>query len=143
MKIRTALSGLLLLCACACGQRDADTAVIPMRATDRLETFVFVLPGDAIEAVRFDPTSAAGEEILIRRILLVESDASVTEMDACAPTTVQRVRVTSFTRFGDDCSIVFGDARNAGWMGLTAFGSLDASASERHVEIDMTIPAQA
>lgn len=106
-----------------------------------MATFVFALPGDAINAIRLDPTSVAGEKVRIRRIALVSGSDTVMNMDACAPRNVQRVRIASFSRSGEDCNIVFGVDGNPGWMGLSAFGSLESSPSARRVEIDMAVPA--
>jgi hypothetical protein len=147
MKLRSAFVCCLLVAIAGCSKQaaapstGADSAAaeqLPV-PTQEFVKYWFDLPGDAIVALRFDPTDLAGEKVGIRRIALV-TDQGTQEMDACAPKGVQKVRIASASVVDGVCEMVFGADTNSGWMGLSKFGSLPAAQQARHLEIEITKP---
>jgi hypothetical protein len=148
MKLRSAFVCCLLVATAGCSRQGAaptvaepdSTAATPQDApSQEFVKYRFDLPGEAILALRFDPTDLAGEKLGIRRIALV-TDQGTQEMDACAPKGVQKVRIASAVLVNGVCEIVFGADTNSGWMGLSKFGSLPAAQQARHLEIEITKP---
>lgn len=152
MKNRNAIFCLFVFAIAACGKQGAEVALpasvesapqpAPAVSSPQMIKFSFDVPKEAVAAMRFDPTAVAGETILIRRIALVEADGAAIDMDPCAPTGVQRVRIGGFTRTAEACELIFGTDDNTGWMGLSPFNGLSASALDRHVEIEMIPPSE-
>lgn len=148
MKLRSAFVCCLLVAIAGCSKQaaaptstgaDSAAAEQPPAPMQEFVKYWFDLPGDAIVALRFDPTDLAGEKVGIRRIALV-TEQGTQEMDACAPKGVQKVRIASASVVDGVCEMVFGADTNSGWMGLSKFGSLPAAQQARHIEIEITKP---
>ena len=146
MKLYSALVCCLLMTIAGCSKEpataprndQASTQSTPPLAPEFVN-YRFDLPGEAIVALRFDPTDLPGETVGIRRIALVTEEGTQ-EMDACAPKGVQKVRIASASMVDGVCQLVFGEGANSGWMGLSTFGSLSVAQQPRHLEIEVTKP---
>lgn len=146
MKLHSAFAACLMVMVVGCSKEPATPMPAGQASTDattapapEIVKYRFDLPGDAIVALRLDPTNLSGESIGIRRIALV-TDQGTQEMDACAPKGVQRVRIASASAVNGLCRMVVGIGTNPGWIGLSTFGSLPAAQQPRHLDIEVTRP---
>lgn len=109
---------------------------LPARASREIE-FNIELPRSAIASVRLDPTQLTQAKVAVESIVLSEADGKHV-IDVCSDTKLQMVRTVRVDAdAGSGCTLVLGNATNAGWIAPSALRNLGPSADKRGLQVRM------